>query len=64
MTYFDDMDDFNRLTERIKTEAENESFDAQLLRLQEALDGQRIGQQGFGGDSYILKSVIRTRHRV
>lgn len=68
MTYFDDMDDFNRLTKRIKTEAENraedETLDAQLLRLQEALDGQRIGQQGFGGDSYILKSVISTRHRV
>lgn len=68
MTYFDDMDDFNRLTERLyqtEVQLQNENLDTQFLRLQEALDGQRIGQQGFGGDSFIKNpGVIRTKHRV
>lgn len=66
MTYFDDMDDFNRLTERLyQTEVQQiEILDTRLLRLQEALDGQRIGQQDFGGDSFIKTSVISTKHRV
>lgn len=54
MTYFDDMGDFNRLTDRLyQTRVQNETLDTQLLRLQEALDGQRIGYQDFGGDSFI-----------
>lgn len=50
MTYFDDINDFNRLTEKYQTAVKN---DAQLLRLQEALDGPRNGYQGFGEDSFI-----------
>lgn len=67
MTYFNDMNDFNRLTERLyQTEVslKNVTLDTQLLRLQEALVGRRKGHQGFGGDSFIKKSVIRTMHRV
>lgn len=50
MTYFDDMRNYNRLTDRLyQTRVMNETH-TQLLRLQEALVGQRIGHQGFGGD--------------